>query len=326
MKALLCKQFGPPESLVLEDVPSPKPGPGEVVVSIKAASVNFPDVLIIQNKYQFKPPLPFSPGSELAGVVKEVGPDVKNVKPGDKVIAFTTFGAFAEEVKTEASRLLPMPEGMGFDAAASFILTYGTTDHALRDRAQLKAGETLLVLGAAGGVGVAALEIGKALGARVIACASSNDKLAVCREHGADETINYAAEDLRERIKALTGGKGADVIYDAVGGPYTEPAFRSIAWRGRHLVIGFAAGEIPKLPLNLALLKGAAVVGVFWGDFTRREPQAFADSARQLARWYKEGRLKPHVSATFPLEKAADAMNLLASRKAKGKVVVIIGA
>jgi NADPH2:quinone reductase len=326
LKALLCKQFGPPESLVLEDVPSPQPGPGEVVVGVKAASVNFPDVLIIQNRYQFKPPLPFSPGSELAGVVKEVGPDVKNVKPGDKVIAFTTFGAFAEEVKTEAARLLPMPEGMGFDAAASFILTYGTTDHALRDRAQLKAGESLLVLGAAGGVGVAALEIGKALGARVIACASSNDKLAVCREHGADETINYASEDLRERIKALTGGKGADVIYDAVGGPYTEPAFRSIAWRGRHLVIGFAAGDIPKLPLNLALLKGAAVVGVFWGDFTRREPQAFAESARQLARWYGEGRLKPHVSATFPLEKAADAMNLLASRKAKGKVVISIGA
>jgi len=326
LKALLCKQFGPPESLVLEDVPSPKPGPGEVVVAIKAASVNFPDVLIIQNKYQVKPPLPFSPGSELAGVVKEIGADVKNVKPGDKVIAFTTFGAFAEEVKTEAARLLPMPEGMGFDAAASFILTYGTTDHALRDRAQLKSGESLLVLGAAGGVGVAAIEIGKALGARVVACASSDDKLAVCREHGADETINYVDEDLRERIKALCAGKGVDVIYDAVGGPYTEPAFRSIAWRGRHLVIGFAAGDIPKLPLNLALLKGAAVVGVFWGDFTRREPQAFAESARQLARWYQEGRLKPHVSATFPLAKAADAMNLLASRKAKGKVVVIIGA
>ena len=326
MKALLCKQFGPPESLVLEDVPSPTAGAGEVVVSIKAASVNFPDVLIIQNKYQFKPPLPFSPGSELAGVVKEVGAGVTNVKPGDRVIAFTTFGAFAEEVKTEAARLLPMPEGMSYEAGASFILTYGTTDHALRDRGQIRAGETLLVLGAAGGVGVAAIEVGKALGARVIACASSDEKLAVCREHGADETINYAGEDLRERIKALTGGKGADVIYDAVGGPYTEPAFRSIAWRGRHLVIGFAAGEIPKLPLNLALLKGAAVVGVFWGEFTRREPQAFAESARQLARWYKEGRLKPHVSATFPLEKAADAMNLLASRKAKGKVVVIIGA
>jgi len=326
LKALLCKQFGPPESLVLEDVPSPSPGAGEVVVSIKAASVNFPDVLIIQNKYQFKPPLPFSPGSELAGVVKQIGSGVTSVKPGDKVIAFTTYGAFAEEVKTEAVRLLPMPEGMSYEQAASFILTYGTTDHALRDRGQLKSGETLLVLGAAGGVGVAAIEIGKALGARVIACASSEEKLAVCREHGADETINYAAEDLRERIKALTAGHGVDVIYDAVGGPYTEPAFRSIAWRGRHLVIGFAAGEIPKLPLNLALLKGAAVVGVFWGDFTRREPQAFAESARQLARWFREGHLKPHVSATFPLARAAEAMNLLASRKAKGKVVVSIGA
>jgi NADPH2:quinone reductase len=326
LKALLCKQFGPPESLVLEDVPSPKPGAGEVVVSIKAASLNFPDVLIIQNRYQFKPPLPFSPGSELSGVVKEIGEGVKNVKPGDKVIAFTTFGAFAEEVKTESGRLLPMPEGMSYAEAASFVLTYGTTDHALRDRGKLQAGETLLVLGAAGGVGVAALEIGKALGARVIACASSDEKLAVCRQHGADETINYASEDLRERIKALTGGKGVDVIYDAVGGQYTEPAFRSIAWRGRHLVIGFAAGDIPKLPLNLALLKGAAVVGVFWGDFTRREPKLFAESAGQLARWYREGKLKPHVSATFPLAQAADAMNLLASRKAKGKVVVTIGA
>jgi NADPH2:quinone reductase len=326
LKAILCKQFGPPESLVLEDVPSPTPGPGEVVVSMKAASVNFPDVLIIQNKYQFKPPLPFSPGSELAGVVKEVGQGVSNVKPGDRVIAFTTYGAFAEEVKTEATRLLPMPKGMDFPSAASFILTYGTTDHALRDRGRLKAGETLLVLGAAGGVGIAAIEIGKALGARVIACASSDEKLAVCREHGADDTINYSAGDLREGIKGLTGGRGVDVIYDAVGGPYTEPAFRSIAWRGRLLVIGFAAGDIPKLPLNLPLLKGADVVGVFWGDFTRREPKAFLDSARQLMRWFEEGKLKPHVSATFPLEKAAEAMNLLASRKAKGKVVVQIGA
>lgn len=326
MKALLCKAFGPPESLVLEEVPSPTAGAGEVVVSIKAASVNFPDVLIIQNKYQFKPPLPFSPGSELAGVVKSVGPGVTGVKPGDKVIAFTTFGAFAEEVKTEAARLLPLPEGMSFEEGASFILTYGTTDHALRDRARMKAGEALLVLGAAGGVGVAAIELGKAMGARVIACASSDEKLAVCRQHGADDTINYASEDLRERIKVLTAGKGVDVIYDAVGGPYTEPAFRSIAWRGRHLVIGFAAGDIPKLPLNLALLKGASVVGVFWGDFTRREPQAFAESARQLGRWYREGRLKPHVSATFPLEKAADAIKLLASRQAKGKVVIRIGA
>src|SRR3982075_576378 len=306
MKAVLCKQYGPPETLVVEDVPSPRAGPGEVVVSVKAASVNFPDVLIIQNKYQVKPPLPFSPGSELAGVVKEIGAGVSGFKPGDKVIALTGYGAFAEEVKTEAARLIPLPGKMDFATGAAFILTYGTTDHALRDRGALKAGETLLVLGAAGGVGLAAIEIGKALGAHVIACASSDEKLAVCREHGADHGINYSTEDLRERIKALTEGRGVDVVYDAVGGPYSEPAFRSLAWRGRLLVVGFAAGEIPKLPLNLALLKGAAVVGVFWGDFARREPQAFADSVRQLARWYRESKLRPHVSKRFPLEKAAD--------------------
>src|SRR5437868_9549747 len=218
MKAVLCKVYGPPESLVVEDVPSPAPGPGEVVVAVKAASVNFPDVLIIQNKYQFKPPLPFAPGSELAGVVKEVGSGVSVWKPGDRVIAFTTYGAFAEEVKTEPARLLPLPEGMDFVTGAAFLLTYGTSDHALRDRGALKAGETLLVLGAAGGVGLAAIEIAKALGARVIACASSEEKLAVCRSHGADATIDYAAEDLRERVKALTEGRGVDVVYDAVGG------------------------------------------------------------------------------------------------------------
>ncbi|TMH66433.1 MAG: NADPH:quinone oxidoreductase family protein [Betaproteobacteria bacterium] len=326
MKAVLCKQYGPPESLVVEELPAPRPGPGEVVVSVKAASVNFPDFLIIQNKYQFKPPLPFSPGSELAGVVKEVGAGVSNVRPGDRVIAFTTYGAFAEEVKTEVARLLPLPEKMDFITGAAFLLTYATSDHALRDRGALKAGEALLVLGAAGGVGLAAIEIGSALGARVIACASSEDKLAVCREHGADATINYASEDLRERVKALTEGRGVDVVYDAVGGAYTEPAFRSLAWRGRLLVVGFAAGEIPKLPLNLALLKGAAVVGVFWGDFARREPKAFAESVRQLARWYGEGRLRPHVSQTLPLERAAEAIQLLASRKAKGKVVLTMGA
>ena len=276
MKAVLCKQFGPPESLVVEDLPSPIPGKGEVVVSMKAASVNFPDVLIIQNKYQFKPPLPFSPGSELAGVVKSVGEGVTAFKAGDPVIAFTTYGAFAEEVKVESGRLVPIPEGMDFNSAAAFLLTYGTSDHALRDRGALKAGETLLVLGAAGGVGLAAIEIGKALGARVIACASSADKLAVCREHGADDTINYATEDLRERVKQITAGKGVDVVYDAVGGPYTEPALRSTAWRGRLLVVGFAAGDIPKIPLNLTLLKGCSIVGVFWGDWVRREPQAFA--------------------------------------------------
>jgi len=292
---------------------------------MKAASVNFPDVLIIQNKYQFKPPLPFSPGSELAGVVKEAGAGVAGFKAGDRVIAFTTYGAFAEEVKTEAARLLPLPEGMDFKTGAAFLLTYGTSDHALRDRAALRAGETLLVLGAAGGVGLAAIEIGKALGARVIACASSADKLAVCREHGADEGIDYAKEDLRERIKALTDGKGVDVVYDAVGGPYTEPAFRSLAWRGRLLVVGFAAGEIPKLPLNLALLKGASVIGVFWGDFVRREPKEFERSLRQLGEWYRQGKLRPHVSQTFPLEKAVEALKLMAARQVKGKVVLTAG-
>jgi NADPH2:quinone reductase len=324
MKAVLCRQFGPPESLVLEELPSPRPGPGEVVISTRAASVNFPDVLIIQNKYQFKPPLPFSPGSELAGVVKEVGAGVSAFKAGDAVIAFTTYGAFAEEVKTDASRLLPLPEKMGFEEGAAFVLTYATSDHALRDRAALRAGETLLVLGAAGGVGLAAIEIGKALGARVIACASSEEKLAVCRAHGADEAINYATEDLRERIKALTEGRGVDVIYDPVGGPYSEPAFRSIAWRGRLLVVGFAAGDIPKLPLNLALLKGASIVGVFWGDFARREPKPFAESFRQLARWYAEGKLRPHVSRTFALDQAVEALKLMAARQVKGKVVLRI--
>jgi NADPH:quinone reductase len=324
MKAVICKQFGPPDSLVIESVESPRAGAGEVVISVKAASVNFPDVLIIQNKYQFKAPLPFSPGSELAGVVKEVGAGVQRWSAGDKVMAFTTYGAFAEEVRTEASRLLPLPEKMDFVTGAAFLLTYATTDHALRDRGALAAGETLLVLGAAGGVGLAAIEVGKALGARVIACASSDDKLAVCCSHGADATINYATEDLRERIKALTDGRGVDVIYDPVGGPYSEPAFRSIAWRGRHLVIGFAAGDIPKLPLNLALLKGASVVGVFWGDFARREAARFAESIRQLTKWYGEGRLKPHVSQTFPLEKAAEALKAMAARQVKGKVVLTV--
>jgi NADPH2:quinone reductase len=322
VKAVLCKTFGPPESLVIEDVPSPTPGPGEAVITVKAASVNFPDVLIIENKYQFKPPLPFSPGSEVAGIVKAVGEGVTTAKPGDHVLAITTYGAFAEEVKTEARRLLPIPAGMDFATAAAFGLTYATSDHALRDRGGLKAGETLLVLGAAGGVGIAAIEIGKILGARVIACASTDDKLAVCRAHGADETINYATEDLRERIKALTGGNGIDVVYDPVGGAYTEPALRSIAWRGRLLVVGFAAGEIPKIPLNLTLLKGCSIVGVFWGDFTRREPARFAEAMQQLGRWYADGRLKPHISSRFPLERAADALTLMARRQVTGKVVI----
>ncbi|HEV2983332.1 MAG TPA: NADPH:quinone oxidoreductase family protein [Vicinamibacterales bacterium] len=325
MKAVLCKAYGPPESLAIEEVPSPTPGQGEVVISVKAASVNFPDVLIIQNKYQVKPPLPFSPGSELAGVVKSVGAGVTAFKPGDAVMAIIGYGAFAEEVKADAARVLPIPAGMDFASAAAFGLTYATSEHALCDRGALKPGETLLVLGAAGGVGIAAIEIGKVLGARVIACASTDEKLAVCREHGADDTINYATEDLRERIKTLTDGKGPDVVYDPVGGAYTELALRSIAWRGRLLVVGFAAGDIPKIPLNLTLLKGCSIVGVFWGEFARREPQRFAESMKRLGRWFADGKLKPHVSRTFPLERAADALALMAERKVKGKVVVTVG-
>jgi NADPH:quinone reductase len=324
MRAILCKAFGPPESLVIEEIASPVPGPGEVVISVKAASVNFPDVLIIENKYQVKPPLPFSPGSELAGLVKAVGQGVTGVATGDRVMAITGYGAFAEEVKTEAGRVLPIPAGMDFADAAAFGLTYATSEHALLDRGALRSGETLLVLGAAGGVGLAAIEIGKILGARVIACASTDDKLAVCRAHGADDTINYATEDLRERIKALTGGNGADLVYDPVGGPYTEPALRAIAWRGRLLVVGFAAGEIPKIPLNLTLLKGCSIVGVFWGEFTRREPQRFAEAMLRLGRWYAEGKLKPHVSETFPLERAADALTRMANRQVKGKIVLTV--
>jgi NADPH2:quinone reductase len=323
MKAVVCKAYGPPESLVIEDVPALEPGAGEVIVSVKAASVNFPDVLIIQNKYQIKPPLPFSPGSECAGLVKSVGSGVTRVKPGDSVIAFTTYGAFAEEVKADASRVLPVPDGMPFATAASFILTYGTADHALVDRGALVAGESLLVLGASGGVGIAAIEIGKAIGARVIACASSEEKLAVCREHGADETIDYVKDDLRQRIGQIVGRDGVNVVYDAVGGPYAEPALRSVAWRGRFLVIGFASGDIPKIPLNIPLLKGSSIVGVYWGDFTRREPDRFAARVAQLGRWYREGTLKPHVSATLPLERASEALARMAARQVKGKLVLV---
>jgi len=323
MKAVLCRQFGPPESLVVEELPSPRPGPGEVVVSVKAASVNFPDVLIIQNKYQVKPPLPFSPGSELAGVIKEVGEGVKNAKPGDRVIAFASYGAFAEECLVPAPRLVPMPAGMDFPTAASFLLTYGTSHHALCNRAATTPGETLLVLGAAGGVGIAAIEIGKVLGLRVVACASTDDKLAVCRQHGADETINYAAEDLREGIKRASGGKGVDVIYDAVGGAYAEAALRSSNWRARFLVIGFASGEIPKIALNLPLLMERSIVGVYWGEWTRRTPAEFAAAVKELGEWFAQGKLKPHVSATFPLGKAAEALRMLAERRAKGKVVIV---
>jgi NADPH:quinone reductase len=322
MKALLCRGYGPPESLVVEDVDAPQPGPGEAVVDVRAAGVNFPDVLIIENKYQIKPPLPFSPGSEMAGTVRAVGEGVASVKPGDAVMAFTTYGAFAEQVKIDAARLLPLPDGMDYETAAACGLVYATADHALRDRADLRAGETLLVLGAAGGVGLAAVEIGKLLGARVIACASSEEKLEICRTHGADEAINYAVEDLRQRAGELTHGQGADVIYDPVGGPYTEPALRAIAWRGRFLVVGFAAGDIPKIPLNLPLLKGCSIVGVYWGQFVRREPARFAAQMQQLAAWHAGGRIRPHVSARFPLARAAEALRLMADRKVVGKVIV----
>ncbi|MFA5939646.1 MAG: NADPH:quinone oxidoreductase family protein [Sinimarinibacterium sp.] len=322
MKALLCKTFGPPETLVVENVPDLVPSENQALVRVHAAGVNFPDTLIIQNKYQFKPELPFSAGGECSGVVEAVGTKVKNVKPGDKVICFTGWGAFAEAVLADSRALIPMPAELDFVTAASFVMTYATSYHALKDRAALKAGETLLVLGASGGVGLAAIEIGKALGAKVIAAASSAEKLAVCKDHGADETVNYSSEDLKARLKELTGGKGVDVVYDPVGGDYSEAAFRSIAWRGRHLVIGFANGEIPKLPLNLPLLKGASIVGVFWGDYAKREPMNNLMDLRALLGWLKEGKLKPHIAGTFPLERGAEAIRQLMDRKVSGKLVI----
>ncbi|MET0856343.1 MAG: NADPH:quinone oxidoreductase family protein [Telluria sp.] len=323
MKAVVCKAWGLPDSLEVQELPDLVAGPGEVVIDVKAAGVNFPDVLIIQGKYQVKPALPFTPGSELSGVVRAIGDGVAGVKVGDKVIAFTAQGAFAQQVVAPAAAVMPMPPGMDFDTAAAITLTYGTSHHAVVDRAALKAGETMLVLGAAGGVGLAAIEIGKALGARVIAAASSDDKLAVCRQHGADDTINYTTADLREAIKAATGGKGPDVIYDPVGGAYSEAAFRSIGWRGRYLVVGFANGEIPKLPWNLMLLKGASVVGVFWGEFAKREPKANMGAMRQLLGWLAEGKIKPRISGRYALADTATALNDMAARKVTGKVVIV---
>jgi NADPH:quinone reductase len=322
MRAIRCKQYGPPDTLVIETLADPRPGSHDVVIDVKAAAVNFPDVLIIENKYQFKPALPFTPGSELAGVVREVGDALTHVKPGDRVAAFTGQGAFADVAVVPAAVCLPLPADIDFDIAAAFTLTYGTSHHAIVDRAALQPGETMLVLGAAGGVGLAAVEIGQALGARVIAAASTEDKLAVCKAHGADATINYATEDLRERIRTLTDGKGPDVIYDPVGGGYAEPAFRSIGWRGRYLVVGFANGDIPKLPLNLALLKGASIVGVFWGEFTRREPQRNAAGIAQLLGWMREGKIRPHISARYPLEGVPQALKDMAARRATGKIVI----
>ena len=322
MKALLCKQHGLPDTLVVEEVADPVPGKGEVVVQMKAAGVNFPDVLIIQGKYQMKPPLPFAPGAELAGIVTAVGAGVDNVKVGERVMGSSGHGAFAEKVRVSAAKLIPIPDGVDFDVAAAFTLTYGTSWHALKDRGELKRGETLLVLGAAGGVGLAAIEIGKLLGARVIAAASSPEKLAVCKEHGADALIDYSKEDLREAIKQLTDGNGPDVVYDPVGGAFAEPAFRSIRWRGRYLVIGFANGEIPKLPLNLPLLKGASIVGVFWGSYVSHEPASFAADLRTMFGHIANGELRPHISARYRLADGAKALDDLMNRKAIGKILI----
>lgn len=324
MKAVLCKAFGPAETLVLEDIASPEPKKNEVLIDVHAAGVNFPDTLIIEGKYQFKPPFPFSPGGEAAGTVAAVGEKITHLKPGDRVMALTGWGSFAEQVAVPGYNVMPIPKGIDFNSAAAFGMTYGTSMHALKQRANLQPGETLLVLGASGGVGLAAVEIGKAMGARVIAAASSDEKLEVAKTAGADLLINYSTSSLKEKVKELTGGQGADVIYDPVGGDLFDEAIRSIAWNGRLLVVGFASGRIPELPVNLALLKGAAVVGVFWGSFAQRQPQDNLANFQQLFAWHAEGKLKPLVSQTFPLERAAEAINALGQRKAVGKVVVTV--
>lgn len=324
MKAVLCRRYGPPDSLTLEDVPALVPGPKQVVIAVHAAGVNFPDTLIIEGKYQFKPDMPFSPGGEVAGVVKRVGDEVTDLQVGDRVLAPLGWGGYAEEAIAESWRVMPIPSTMEFATASAFVLTYGTSHHALQDRAQLRPGETLLVLGAAGGVGLAAIEIGKAMGARVIAAASSDEKLAVCAAHGADALIQYERDDLRARIKQITEGRGVDVVYDPVGGAFSEPALRSTAWNGRFLVVGFAAGNIPSIPLNLPLLKGCAIVGVFWGAFARNEPERNARNMRQLFDWFEQGKVRPHICARYPLTRAADAMKAVANRSAKGKVVIVV--
>jgi len=329
MKALLSRQAGGPESLVLEDIPEPVPGRGEVRISVRAVGVNFPDLLIIQDLYQIKPPRPFAPGGELSGVVEKLGEGVTNVKVGDRVLVSPVRSAMAEKAIGNANNCWKIPDSMPFDQAAALLLTYGTSQHALKDRAQLRSGETLLVLGAAGGVGLAAVELGKAMGARVIAAASSADKLALAREHGADDGVQYpagpldktAARALTDAFKAACGADGANVIYDGIGGDYTEAALRAIAWQGRHLVVGFTAG-IPKLPLNLALLKGCEIVGVFWGEFTQRFPKVHAANVAELMALYLGGKIKPAVTERFPLARGGEAIGRLGSRAARGKIVV----
>ena len=323
MHAWLCENPIGIDAVTWKELPTPVPAEGQVLIQIKAASLNFPDILIVQNKYQHKPALPFVPGSEYAGVIEAVGPGVTHLKVGQNVACLSGTGGFGTHTLAPAAMCMPLPDGFSHVDAAAFIMIYATSHHALVDRAQLKAGETVLILGAAGGVGTSAIQIAKAMGAKVIAAASSDEKCALCKSIGADETINYSTQDLRESIKALTSGKGPDVIYDPVGGPYTEPAFRSIAWRGRYLVVGFAAGPIPALPFNLMLLKGASVVGVFWGDFAKKEPKANAAMMMELAGWYAKGTIKPVIDSTMPMAQLKEAYAHMSSRAVKGKLVLV---
>ncbi|MCW7540767.1 NADPH:quinone oxidoreductase family protein [Aquabacterium sp. A7-Y] len=322
MHAWICDNPVGPEALTWKEVPTPAPQAGEVLVAVKAAGLNFPDLLIVQNKYQMKPALPFVPGAEFSGVVEAVGEGVSHLKPGDPIAAFAGVGGFGTHAIVPAALVMPLPKGFPFPDAAAFLCTYGTTYHALVDRAALQPGETVLVLGAAGGVGTAAIQIAKAVGAKVIAAASSDEKCALCRELGADATINYTSQNLREAIKALTSGKGPDVVYDPVGGDLAEPVFRSIAWRGRYLVIGFAQGSIPSLPLNLTLLKGASIVGVFWGEFAKREPKNNAAALGQLAAWYAQGKIKPVIEHQLSMGQLKEAFDLMAARQVRGKLVL----
>ncbi|MGY2046991.1 NADPH:quinone oxidoreductase family protein [Methylobacterium sp. JK268] len=322
MKALLCKTLGGPETLVIEDLPDPVPGPGEVLVRVTAAALNFFDTLIIAGKYQVKPDLPFSPGAEAAGIVEALGPDVADLAPGDRVIAHLGYGACRERIVARREALSRIPEGVSDEQAAGLTVTYGTSLHALQDRAALKAGETLVVLGASGGVGLAAVELGHAMGARVIACASSADKLEAARAHGADLLLDYSRENLREGLRRLGGDAGIDVVYDPVGGDFSEPALRSLNWKGRFLVVGFAAGPIPKIPLNLVLLKGIDVQGVFWGGFLKNEPEGHARNQARLLAMVAEGRLTAKVHGVYPLERAAEALGVLSRREAVGKVLL----
>ena len=323
MRAVRVHELTGPSALRVDEVADPKPAAGQVLIDVKAAGVNFPDVLLSRGLYQFKPSLPFSPGGECAGIVRELGDGVTGVAVGDRVAATTISGSFAERICLPAATVMKLPDGVGFEVGAATLLTYATTYHALVDRAAIKPGEKLLVLGAAGGVGVAACEIGALLGAHVIAAASSDDKLAFCREHGAKDGINYAREDLKDRIKAMTGGNGVDVVYDPVGGSLAEAALRGTAWQGRYLVIGFASGEIPKIPLNLVLLKGCQIVGVFWGSFAMREPAKNHAHAEQLFAWVAEGKLRPAVDAALPFDRATEALERLEKRQVKGKLVLV---